>query len=67
MILLTAFAISVLAGELVAIGICAVIEQFSKTISLFAFLVLFIGVIPLAWRVAVRATEPGGPLMRRFR
>jgi hypothetical protein len=66
MILLAAFVISVIVGDLLAIGIGAVIEQFSKNISLLAFLAMFIGVIPLAWKVAVRATEPDGPLMRRF-
>ena len=66
MILLTAFVISVIVGDLIAIVIGAVIEQFSKNISLLAFLAMFIGVIPLAWKIAVRATEPDGPLMRRF-
>jgi hypothetical protein len=66
MILLTAFVISVIVGDLIAIVIGAVIEQFSKNISLLVFLTMFIGVIPLAWKVAVRATEPDGPLMRRL-
>ena len=66
MILLATFMISVIVGDLIAIGIGAVIEQFSKNISLLAFLAMFIGVIPLAWKVAVRATEPDGPLMRRL-
>src|SRR5262245_50895722 len=64
MVLIVAFAITVLAGDLVAIGICTVVEQFSKPISLFLFLILFAGVIPFAWRIAVRATEPDGPIMR---
>ena len=67
MILLTAFLIIVVVGDLIAIGICAVIEQFSKSASLLIFLAMFMGVIPLAWRVAVRATEPQGPLMRLWR
>jgi len=66
MILLAAFVISVIVGDLIAIGIGAIIEQFSKNISLLVFLAMFIGVIPLAWMIAVRATEPDGPLMRRF-
>lgn len=66
MVLLTAFIISVLLGDLIAIGICAVIEQFSKNISLFAFLAMFVAVIPLSWRIAVRVTDPDGPLMRRL-
>jgi hypothetical protein len=67
MILLTAFVISILVGDLVAIGIASVVEYFSKTISLFVFLALFLGVIPIAWRVAVRATEPQGLLTRLWR
>ena len=67
MILIVAFAVAVLVGDLVAIGICAIVEQFSKTVSLFLFLLLFVAVIPVAWRIAVHATDPEGPLMRRFR
>lgn len=64
MVLLTAFAITVVLGDLVAIGISAVVEQFSKPISLIVFLILFVGIIPIAWRIAVRATEPDGLIMR---
>jgi hypothetical protein len=66
MILLTAFVISVLVGDLIAVAICWVIEYFSKTASLLIFLAMFMAVIPLAWRVAVRATDPDGLIMRRF-
>ena len=66
MVLLTAFVITVVVGDLIAIGICALIEQFSKNISLLVFLAMFVGVIPLSWRIAVRATDPDGALMRRF-
>jgi hypothetical protein len=58
MTLLVAFIVTVLVGDLVAIGIAYVVEQFSKTVSLFVFLALFALMIPVAWRVAVRATEP---------
>jgi hypothetical protein len=67
MVLLTAFAITVVLGDLIAIGISAVVEQFSKPISLIVFLILFMAVIPVAWRIAVRATEPRGPIMRQWR
>jgi len=33
--------------------------------SLVLFLMLFVAVIPLAWRTAVRMTEPNGLLTRR--
>jgi hypothetical protein len=67
MVLLTTFAITVVLGDLIAIGISAVVEQFSKPVSLIVFLILFMGVIPIAWRIAVRATEPNGPIMRLWR
>jgi len=67
MVLLTAFLVTVLAGDLVAVGIAEVVEYFNKTASLMVFLALFIGVIPAAWHIAVRATEPGGAIARRLK
>ncbi len=64
MLLIAAFAISVLVGDLIAIGICSIVERFSEMGSLILFLMLFVAVIPLAWRSAVRMTEPTGLLMR---
>jgi len=58
MILLAAFIISVVVGDLVAIAIAEIVEYFSKSISLFVFLGLFVVVIPIAWHIAVRFTEP---------
>ena len=58
MVLLAAFVVSVLVGDLVAVVIAEIVEYFSKSISLFVFLGLFVAVIPVAWRVAVRFTEP---------
>ena len=58
MVLLSAFVATVLIGDVIAIGIAEMVEYFSKQISLFVFLALFIGVIPVAWRIAVRITEP---------
>ena len=58
MALLAIFVSTVLVGDLVAIAISYAVEQFSKPISLFVFLGLFAAVIPVAWRVAVRMTEP---------
>jgi hypothetical protein len=58
MVLLAAFLVTVLVGDLVAIIIAEVVEYFSKQISLFVFLGLFMAVIPVAWRIAVRFTEP---------
>ena len=64
MILLTAFVVTVVAGDLLAIAIAEIVEYFNKTASLMVFLALFAGVIPIAWRIAVRVTEPGGLVMR---
>jgi hypothetical protein len=58
MALLLAFVITVLLGDAIAIAISFAVEQFSKQVSLFVFLFLFAGVIPVAWRLAVRFTEP---------
>lgn len=58
MVLLTAFVVTVVIGDLIAIGIAEIVEYFSKPISLFVFLFLFIGIIPVAWRIAVHVTEP---------
>jgi hypothetical protein len=58
MVLLAAFLVTVLVGDLLAIIIAEVVEYFSKQISLFVFLGLFMAVIPVAWRIAVRVTEP---------
>jgi hypothetical protein len=60
MALLVTFIVTVLAGDLVAIAISYAVEQFSKPVSLFVFLFLFAGMIPVAWRLAVRFTEPKG-------
>jgi hypothetical protein len=47
----------VVLGDAVAIGISSIIEQFSKTASLFVFLALFISVFWVAWLAAVQITE----------
>lgn len=67
MLLIAAFAITVVVGDLVAIGICSIVERFSEMGSLVLFLILFVAVFPLAWRFAVRATEPSGLLMRMWK
>ena len=64
MILLTAFIVTVLVGDLVAVGIAEIIEYFNETASLLVFLAMFVGMIPIAWRIAVRSTEPDGAVMR---
>jgi len=61
MVLLTAFVLTVLLGDLIAVGIAEIVEYFSKPISLFVFLFLFVAIIPIAWRIAVRVTAPKVP------
>jgi hypothetical protein len=62
MALLLAFIVTIVLGDLVAVAIAGAVEYFSKTASLFVFLALFLGFIPFAWRIAVRATEPKEPV-----
>ena len=51
------FAIFVVVGDALAIGISSIVERFSNTASLFVFLGLFILVFWVAWICAVRVTE----------
>ena len=51
------FLVFVVVGDAVAIGISSVVEQFSKTASLFAFLGMFVAVFWGAWLAAVYVTE----------
>lgn len=58
MILMAAFALTAGVGIAVAMVIASFLEPFSKMASLVLFLVMLMLVIPIAWRVAVRLTEP---------
>jgi hypothetical protein len=51
------FALFVLIGDSVAVGISSIVERFSETASLFVFLALFILVFWIAWVCAVRVAE----------
>ena len=57
MLVIAVFTVFVVLGEAVAIGISSLIEEFSKTVSLFAFLGMFVLVFGIAWPMAVRVTE----------
>lgn len=61
MSLIVAFAIAVLIGDVAVFAICTVVEYFSKSVSLIVFLFLFMAVFPIAWKIAVRVTEPKAP------
>ena len=47
----------VIVGDAAAIGISSLFEGYSKTVSLFVFLGLFMLVFVVAWQLAVRVTE----------
>jgi hypothetical protein len=51
------FAIFVVFGDALAIGLSSIVERFSETASLFVFLALFILVFWIAWICAVRVAE----------
>jgi hypothetical protein len=57
MLLLATFLGIVIVGEAANVMIAMAVEQFSETISLALFFVLFAGVIYGAWRIAVRITD----------
>ena len=57
MTVIAVFAFFVFVGDAIVVGLCSLIEQFSKTGSLFAFLGLFMVVFVIAWFFAVRVTE----------
>jgi hypothetical protein len=51
------FALFVVVGDALAIGLSSIVERFSETASLFVFLALFILVFWIAWICAVRVAE----------
>ena len=51
------FALFVVVGDTVAVGISSIVERFSDTASLFVFLALFILVFWISWVCAVRVAE----------
>ena len=51
------FAVFVVLGDAIAIGISSIVERFSESASLIVFLGLFILVFWIAWICAVRVAE----------
>ena len=49
MAILAIFGLFVFIGDVIAIGICTIIEKYSQTWSLFAFLGMFMIVFVIAW------------------
>jgi hypothetical protein len=58
MSLLIVYVIAIMVGDLVAVGIAEVVERYSEKASLGVFLALYFVVFWVAWRIAVRVTEP---------
>jgi hypothetical protein len=58
MSLLLIYVASIMVGDLIAISIAEVVEYYSEKASLWVFLALFFVVFWVAWRFAVRTTEP---------
>jgi NADH:ubiquinone oxidoreductase subunit 6 (subunit J) len=58
MSLLIVYVIAIMVGDLFAVGIAEIVERFSEKASLGVFLALYFVVFWVAWRVAVRVTEP---------
>jgi hypothetical protein len=57
MTVLAVFLLLVALGDVISVGICSVVEKFSVSGSLFAFLALFVLVFVIAWKLAVTITE----------
>ncbi len=57
MTVLGVFIVLVALGDTITVGICSIIEKFSNTGSLFAFMGLFMVVFVIAWKLAVGITE----------
>jgi hypothetical protein len=57
MTVLAVFVLFVAIGDVAAVGICTLVERFSESISLFAFLGLYVVVFVIAWKLAVTITE----------
>jgi hypothetical protein len=57
MTVILVFIAFVFVGDAIALGISAIVENFSETASLLVFLGLFIGVFIVSWLLAVKVTE----------
>lgn len=58
MILLATYVVLVIAGDFIAFLIGRIVEYWSSQIGLIVFLACFIAVFVIAWKIAVRLTEP---------
>lgn len=58
MVLLATYVVLVIAGDFAAFLIGRVVEYWSSQAGLVAFLACFVAVFVIAWKIAVRLTEP---------
>ena len=58
MSLIIIYVVGIFVGDIVAVGVAEVVERFSEKASLGVFLALYFLVFWIAWRFAVRVTEP---------
>ena len=64
MILIVVYVALVFVGQALAIAIGITLDNFSKALGLAVFLGLYFLVFVVCWKLAVRLTDPGGPLHR---
>lgn len=57
MLLLLAFVVAAVIGQLFNIWICIVVDQFAPHFSFMVFFVIYMTVFWLAWRLAIHVTE----------
>jgi uncharacterized membrane protein YphA (DoxX/SURF4 family) len=57
MTVIAVFAVLVIIGDAISMGICTIVERISEHASLIAFLFLFAAVFVVAWKLAVYITE----------
>lgn len=64
--LIIVYVVLVLVGQTLSIGVGIAVDNFSKAAGLAAFLAMYFGMFVVCWKIAVRLTDPGGPLHARF-
>ena len=64
MILIVAFAVLMVIAQAINVTIALTVDQYSETASLAVFFVLLIAGVLLAWKLAVRFTEPAAGVRR---
>lgn len=66
MSLLIVYVVLVFIGQALAVTVGIVLDNYSKAAGLTAFLAMYFAVFVIAWKIALRLTEPGGLIHARF-